>query len=67
MNSYQVLDFKFQKIKVHKSSETCGQSLIQEAECEINEILHEIKNKEHTKVKHLNNDTVEKKTKKSIF
>ena len=51
------------KIKVHKTSETCGQSLIQEAECEINEILHEIKSKEQAKVKHLNNDTVEKKQK----
>ena len=52
---------------MHKSSETCGQSLIQKAECEINEILHEIKNKKQTKVKYLNNDTVEKKTKKPIF
>ena len=34
------------KIKVHRSSKTCGKSLIQEAEGEINEILHEIKKNE---------------------
>ena len=37
---------KIPKIKVHRSSKTCGKSLIQEAEGEINEILHEIKKKE---------------------
>ena len=34
------------KIKVHRSSKTCGKSLIQEAEGQINEISHEIKKKE---------------------
>ena len=61
MNSYQVLDFKSQKIKVHRSSKTCGKSLIQEAEGEINEILHEIKKKEPKNVKDLKSNTPEKK------
>ena len=34
------------KIKVHRPSETCGKSLIEEAEGEINDILHEINEKE---------------------
>ena len=49
------------KIKVHRSSKTCGKSLIQEAEGEINEILHEIKKKEPKNVKDLKSNTPEKK------
>ena len=49
------------KIKVHRSSKTCGKSFIQEAEGEINEILHEIKKKERKNVKDLKSNTPEKK------
>ena len=49
------------KIKVHRSSETCEKSLIQEAEGEINEILHDINKKEQTNMKHPNSDTPENK------
>ena len=61
MNSYQVLDFKSLKYKVQRSSKPCGKSLIQEAECEINEILHEINKKEPKNVKDLKSNTPEKK------
>ena len=49
------------KIKVHKSSETCGKSLIQEAESEMTEILHEINKKEQSNVKDLNSNSPKKK------
>ena len=49
------------KIKVHRSSETCGKSLIQEAEGEINDLLHEINEKEQKNVKGPNSDLPEKK------
>ena len=46
---------------MHRSSKTCGKSLIQEAEGEINEILNEINKKEPKNVKDLKSNTPEKK------
>ena len=46
---------------MHRPSETCGKSLIEEAEGEINDILHEINEKEQKNVKDSNSDPPEKK------
>ena len=49
------------KIKVHRSSETCGKSLIYEAEGEINDILDEINEKGEKNMKHPKSNPPKKK------